>query len=109
LSGQPWSADADGMTLHVRLTPRGGRDALDGVVTLSDGRAVLKARVRAVPEDGAANAALLGLLAHELGTARSAAALTAGHTARLKTIRISGDGPALAARLAHRLEPGTRP
>jgi uncharacterized protein YggU (UPF0235/DUF167 family) len=92
------------MTLQVRLTPRGGRDALDGVAALSDGRAVLKARVRAVPEDGAANTALLGLLAGELGTARSAATLIAGHTARLKTIRISGDGPALADRLARRLQ-----
>jgi uncharacterized protein YggU (UPF0235/DUF167 family) len=33
--------------LAVRLTPRGGRDAIDGIEQLSDGRRVLKVRVRA--------------------------------------------------------------
>ena len=33
----PWRASPDGVTLSIRLTPKGGRDCLDGVTTLSDG------------------------------------------------------------------------
>lgn len=39
----PWQAEADGLMLWLRLTPKGGIDALEGVDRLSDGRAVLKA------------------------------------------------------------------
>ena len=44
----------------VRLTPKGGRDAVDGIERMADGRSVLKVRVRAAPSEGEANAALLG-------------------------------------------------
>lgn len=49
----PWNATASALSVTIRLTPRGGRDALDGIETLSDGRAVLKARVRAAPTSAA--------------------------------------------------------
>jgi len=90
----------EGLTLTVRLTPRGGRDAIEGVEQLADGRAVIKARVRAVPEDGAANAALTRLLAKSLGVAASAVALVSGHTARIKILTVAGDAAMLEARLA---------
>ncbi|MDF2972320.1 MAG: bifunctional methylenetetrahydrofolate dehydrogenase/methenyltetrahydrofolate cyclohydrolase [Microvirga sp.] len=48
----PWRIRPEGLEVRVRVTPRGGRDAIDGIETLSDGRPVLKVRVRAVPEDG---------------------------------------------------------
>ena len=57
--------------LDVRLTPRGGRDAIEGVEQLADGRAVLKARVRAAPSEGEANAALCRLIADALGPRRA--------------------------------------
>ncbi|MGD9923939.1 MAG: DUF167 family protein, partial [Pseudorhodoplanes sp.] len=63
---RPWIATARGLSVTIRLTPRGGRDAIDGIETLSDGRPVLKARVRAAPTEGAANAALLSLMAKTL-------------------------------------------
>jgi uncharacterized protein len=63
---EPWVATADGAFLHVRLTPRGGRDAIEGIDTRADGCAVLKARVRAAPSDGEANDALCRLLARAL-------------------------------------------
>ncbi len=84
----------------MRVTPRGGRDAIDGVETLSDGKPVLKVRVKAVPEDGAANEAVRRLLAKALRLPASAVSLEAGATARLKTFVMTGDGEALAAALA---------
>ena len=59
----------DGLALRVRLTPKGGRDAIDGIEQLADGTAVLKARVRAAPQDGDANAALQKLVARSVGVA----------------------------------------
>ena len=79
------------MILHVRLTPKGGRDAIDGIDELSDGKAVLKARVRAVPEDGKANAALIKLIAQTFGVSASHVSLDAGATSRIKTLKITGD------------------
>ena len=88
------------VVVQLRLTPKGGRDALDGVAALSDGRMVLQARVRAAPDKGAANAAVEAVLARAVGVPRSAVTLVSGHTARLKSLRIDGDVAALAARLA---------
>ena len=65
----------------------------------ADGKSHLKARVRAMPEDGKANAALIALLAKELGVTKSARAITSGEKARLKTIAVAGDTSVLAARL----------
>ena len=99
----PWGATASGLSVTIRLTPRGGRDALDGIETLADGRRVLKARVRAAPTEGEANAALVALVAKMLDVPRRAVTLAAGENARIKRIVIEGDGAALAARLQHLL------
>jgi uncharacterized protein (TIGR00251 family) len=95
----PWRVVADGLTLAVRVTPKGGRDGLDGVAVLADGRLVLKLRVRAAPEDGAANRAMCALLATKLRVAISKVQLEAGASSRVKAIRIMGDGRSLAAAL----------
>jgi uncharacterized protein len=89
--------ERDGIVLSVRLTPKGGRDAIDGVVTLSEGREVLAARVRAAPDKGAANAALVLLLADVFDRPKSAVTIMAGDTARLKQVRVTGDPSVLAA------------
>lgn len=89
----------DGIALEVRLTPRGVRDAIEGIERLADGRSVLKARVRAAPVEGEANAALQRLLAKELGIVPRRIAVTAGTAARLKRLRIQGDAGALTAML----------
>ena len=96
----PFTPCAEGLLIAVRLTPRGGRDAIDGIETLSDGQTVLKARVRAVPEDGAANAALIGLLAKHFAVSPSRVTIQSGHTSRIKRVTIEGDSAALAARVA---------
>jgi uncharacterized protein YggU (UPF0235/DUF167 family) len=72
----------------VRLTPRGGSDLVEGVV---DG--VLRARVAAPPVEGAANQALLRLLADELGVARRAVRLVAGAAGRQKLVVVEGMTP----------------
>jgi uncharacterized protein YggU (UPF0235/DUF167 family) len=99
VSARPFEAQPWGIRLRVRLTPRGGRDALEGVETLADGQAALKARVRALPEKGAANAALEKLIAKELGVPKSAVSVVAGATGRVKTLRVDGEPEEIAARL----------
>ena len=83
----------------MRLTPKGGRDAIDGIEILADGRAVLKARVRAAPSEGEANDALCRLIAKAVGVPPRDVALVAGATARIKRLAIAGDGPTLIAAL----------
>ena len=96
---RPWSALAGGVALAVRLTPKGGRDSIDGVELLADGRSVLKVRVAAPPSEGEANTALVRLLAKAVGVPPRDVALTAGATARIKRLTISGDPPTLIAAL----------
>jgi uncharacterized protein YggU (UPF0235/DUF167 family) len=90
----------DGIDLHVRLTPKSAVDAIEGVETASDGRSHAKARVRAVPEKGEANAALERLVAKVFGVPASAVTIIAGQTARLKTVRVAGDPAKLAGKVA---------
>jgi uncharacterized protein len=99
MSGRAWSPTPDGIAVLVRLTPRGGRDAIEGVEQLADGRSVLKARVRAAASEGEANAALIKLLAKTLGVAARDVRLAAGATARLKRVQVAGAGTMLAAAL----------
>lgn len=101
---RPWRVDEKGtLVVTVRLTPRGGRDALDGITVLSDGRAVIKARVRVAAEDGAANAALTAMLAKAAGLPASAASLKSGHRMRLKTIALVGNATDITGRLSEML------
>ena len=99
MAARPWTISADGLMLSLRLTPKGGRDAIEGIDILADGRAVLRARVRAAASEGAANAALASLLSKVLGVAASRIHLVAGSTGRVKRLHIDGDGRALAATL----------
>lgn len=89
----------DLISFQVRLTPKGGRDGIDGWAAASDGTEHLKCRVRAVPEDGKANAALLSLLAEKLDVPKSAIRIASGAASRLKRVEITGAPAGLAARL----------
>lgn len=88
---EAWQVFADHVKLSVRLTPNGGRDAIDGVETGADRAAYLTARVSAVPEKGKANKALIALVSKSLGIPKSSVSLIAGDTARQKILRIDGD------------------
>jgi uncharacterized protein YggU (UPF0235/DUF167 family) len=104
---RPWCVRGSAVHLRVRLTPRGGRDSVEAVSPTPDGPAV-KARVRAVPENGAANAALETLIATWLGVPGSGVALASGHKSRTKLVAITGEPrkiePLLAAAISS-LEP----
>ena len=93
---RPWAPTAGGLVLTVRLTPKGGRDAIDGIEQMADGRAVLRVRVRAPPREGEANDALVRFMAKALGVPPRAVELATGQTARLKRLKISGSAIALA-------------
>ena len=97
---QPWRYAAQGVMVAVRVTPRGGRDAIDGVEQLADGRSVLKVRVRVVAEGGAANRAVTELFADRLRMPKSSVRVASGTTSRLKQITIDGDPAAIGAALA---------
>jgi uncharacterized protein len=92
---EPWTAAADGVFVDVRLTPRGGRDAIEGIESRADGRAVLKARVRAAPSEGEANDALCRLLAHSLHVPPRDVTIVAGATARVKRALVKGQAGAI--------------
>ena len=70
----------------VRLTPRGGRDAIDGWT--ADG--VLRVRVAAAPSGGAANESLTRLLAAALDVAPSRVRVLLGASSRTKTVAVNG-------------------
>jgi uncharacterized protein len=78
----------------VRLTPRAAVDSVEGVI---DG--VLRARVGAPAVEGAANNALIRLIAEELGVPRSDVRIVAGATSRQKLVVVDGADPeAIVAR-----------
>jgi uncharacterized protein (TIGR00251 family) len=97
LGGRPaWRITGSGVHLRVRVTPRSGRDRIEGLIDLPGGPAV-KVAVSAAPEGGKANAAVCKLLAKFFATAKSNIAVASGASARLKQIEIAGDGASLAA------------
>ena len=104
MAEMPWTSSPAGVLIDVRLTPRGGRDAIEGVERRADGRSVLKARVRATPSEGEANAALCRLVADALGVARRQVTLVAGSTVRLKRLEVAGESTALFAALMRLVE-----
>jgi uncharacterized protein YggU (UPF0235/DUF167 family) len=95
-----WALRDGDVLLAIRLTPGSSLDRLDGPKTLSDGKTVLAARVRAIPEDGAANEALCRLIAKAAGVPKSRVDLVSGQASRLKTVKVAGDATAIVAALS---------
>jgi uncharacterized protein (TIGR00251 family) len=87
----PWRYSTQGISVALRVTPRGGRDDIDGVETLANGRSVVKVHVRAIAEGGEANRAVTELLAKALGVPRGKVRVLSGTTSRLKQIAVDGD------------------
>ena len=87
----PWRYSLSGISVSLRVTPRGGRDDIDGVETLANGRSVVKVRVRAIAEGGEANRAVTELLAKSLGVSKASVRLISGATSRIKEVAVDGD------------------
>ena len=87
----PWRYSTEGISIALRVTPRGGRDGFDGIETLADGRPVVKMRVRAIADGGEANRAVTELLAKALGVPRARVKILSGTTSRLKQVAVGGD------------------
>jgi hypothetical protein len=87
----PWRYSAEGVSISLRVTPRGGKDNIDGIETLANGRNVMKVRVRAIAEGGEANRAVTELLAGALGVPKKSVRLLSGATSRIKQIAVDGD------------------
>jgi uncharacterized protein YggU (UPF0235/DUF167 family) len=88
--------------VRVRLTPKSSIEGIEGVVPSADGPA-FSARVRAVPADGEANAALEKLVARWLDVPKGTVRVTAGAKSRLKSLTISGETDCLEQRLRAKL------
>jgi uncharacterized protein (TIGR00251 family) len=87
----PWRYSTQGISVALRVTPRGGRDDIDGLETLANGRTVVKVRVRAIADGGEANRAVTELVAKALGVPRANVRILSGTTSRLKQIAVDGD------------------
>ena len=95
----PWRYSTAGISIALRVTPRGGRDGIDGIETLADGRSVVKVRVRAVADGGAANKAVTELLASALRVPKARVKILSGTTSRLKQVAVEGDPKSLGEAL----------
>ena len=87
----PWRYSTEGISIALRVTPRGGRDDIDGIETLASGRSVVKVRVRAIADGGEANRAVSELLAKVLGVPKARVKILSGATSRLKQVAVDGD------------------
>lgn len=91
--------DGAGLLIPVRVTPKGGRNRIEGVVADADGTRRLRLTVTAAPEGGRANAAVIALLAKALKLPKSCMSIAAGARARTKTVLVAGDPRAILARI----------
>ena len=73
-------------TIPIRVTPRSARPGIGGWREGADGREELEVRVAEAPADGAANAAVVKLLAKALGVSRSEVTIISGETSRHKRV-----------------------
>lgn len=86
--------------LSVYVTPRSAKPGVGGWRAGPDGREELEIRVAQAPADGAANAAVVKLLAEALGVGRSQVRIVSGETSRHKRVSVPLDAEELRRRLA---------
>jgi len=97
----PFAAPAaGGLRVRVKVTPRAGRNRVDGLAPDPEGGMALKVAVSAAPEDGKANAAVIKLLAAEWRVAKSTIEVVLGAADRRKVLHLAGDPAALRRLLA---------
>jgi uncharacterized protein YggU (UPF0235/DUF167 family) len=100
VTGEPWRRVSGGLEIRLRVTPKSRGDEISGLHTASDGSLSLAIKVRAVPDKGAANRAVIETLASALGIPKLRLSLIAGATGRNKAVLVEGDARELAGRVA---------
>ena len=96
---QPFGPLKGGVALYVRVTPRAKRTKIKGLARDERGDLWLAAAINAPPVDGAANEALIALIAKALGAPRSSIRIHAGESARQKVLVLEGDARAIAEKI----------
>jgi uncharacterized protein (TIGR00251 family) len=76
---------ANGTIISVRVVPRAGRSQIDGIIEDS-----LRVRLTAAPVDGAANAALIDLLARRFDIPKSRVEIVSGERGKRKRVLLRG-------------------
>ncbi len=99
---QPWRSAKCGLQVFVRVTPKSARDGVEGTIDGASGVA-LKVRVRAVADKGEANRAVEAVVADWLGVPKRSVSVASGSKARIKTLEVAGDPPALERLIRTRL------
>lgn len=94
----PWRADKGCVIVRVRAAPKSSKDEIDAVADTPEGKA-FKARVRAAPENGEANAAIERLFAEALDLPRRAVRLASGAKSRVKSLAVVGEPNDIERRL----------
>lgn len=95
----PVTATDEGVIVAIRVTPKAGRQGIDGIIADAAGRPVVKISVTATPEDGKANKAVIALLSRVWNIPKSAISVQSGQKSRNKILRITGDTPTLELRI----------
>ncbi len=100
----PLTAEARGVRVAVRVTPRANSDEVNGVERGADDKLWVIARVRAIPDRNKANVAIAKLIADEIGVAKTSVSVLSGATNRNKILLIEGDPGELMPMLSAWLE-----
>lgn len=102
----PFTATRDGVVVTIRVTPRARRDEIDGTTEVASPRGAERAlavHVAAPPADGAANQAVLRVLAKAWRLPPSSLEIVGGTTSRLKRVLVRGDADTLFRQLSERI------
>lgn len=97
----PFRCDGADLVLRLKVTPGARIAGFEGIAEGPGSEPLMKLKVRAKPQDGEANEAVIAAVAEAFGQPRSAISIESGRSARIKTIRITG--AAGAARRAEEL------
>ncbi len=97
---QAWRETSAGLEVFVRVTPNANLDQVGQVEMRDNDHAYLGLRVRAVPDKGQANKAVIALFAKHFGLRKSDMDIVRGQQGRQKTLAIKSNDPsALIAQL----------
>lgn len=99
----PWHVIEGGIAIRVRVTPRAAKNSVVGTCETPDGPS-LQVKVRALPAEGAANAAVEKLIADWLGIAKTSVKLHSGPKSRVKLLHVLGDASTLVEGASSKLQ-----